>query len=164
MIGTCEFQHAMDGYWSIHTTGNGKQAHLSHLKTDNLGEGTLLRGDFSVVHAQNAGTTVITTVGLDPFVTELGLVLAESNAGNFALVVLVSKSSEGTPSTSNVQQAIVGLEVELLANYGQLVILELLKAFLFFDIQNNTRGINHAGAEEPLVEVIASCAWAQTPG
>ena len=77
--------------------------HLSHLETNDLREGTLLRRNFSVVHAENAGTTGITVVGPDPFVTELGLILAESNTSNFAVVVLVSESGKGTPSTSNVE-------------------------------------------------------------
>lgn len=136
--------------------GNGAHTHLSHLETNNLGEGALLRGNFSVVHAKNAGAVWITTVGLDPLVTELGLILAKSNTGNFAVVVLVSESSKGTPPTSNVEQAIVGLEVEFLANHGQLIVLELLKGFLLFDVQNDTGGIDHAGTKEPFVEVITS--------
>ena len=137
-------------------TRNGAYIHLSHLETNDLGEGTLLRGDFSVIHAKNAGTVGVTTIGLDPLVTELGLILAKSNASNFAAVVLVSESGKSTPSAPNVEQAIVGLEVEFLANHGQLVVLELLKAFLLLDVQNDTRGIDHAGTEEPFVEVIAS--------
>lgn len=108
--------------------------HLSHLKTNDLGEGTLLRGDFSVVHAKNAGTGGITIIGPDPLVAELGLVLAESNTSNFAAVVFMSESSKGPPSASNIEQAIVGLEIEFFTNHGQLIILELLKAFLFFDV------------------------------
>ena len=136
-------------------TRNDAYTHLSHLETNDLGEGTLLRGDFSVIHAKYSGTAGVTVIGPDPIVAELGLILAESNASNFASVVLVSESSESTPPTSNVEQAIVGLEVEFLANHGQLVVLELLKAFLLLDVQNDTRSIDHAGTEEPLVEIIA---------
>jgi len=135
---------------------NGVYNHLGHLKTNDLGEGTLLGGNFSVVHTQNAGTGGITTIGLNPVVTEFCLVLAESNTSNFAVVVLMSESGKGTPSTSDVEQAIFGLEVEFLANHGQLVVLELFKAFLLFDVQNDARGIDHAGTKEPFVEVIAS--------
>jgi hypothetical protein len=135
---------------------NGVYNHLGHLETNDLGEGTLLGGNFSVVHTMNAGTGGITTIGLNPLVTELGLILAESDTSNFAVVVLVSKSGKGTPSTSNVEQAIFRLKVEFLTNHGQLVVLELLKAFLSFDVQNDARSIDHAGTEEPFVEVIAS--------
>ena len=135
---------------------NGACFYLSHLKTNNLGEGTLLRGDFSVVHAKNTGTVGITAINLNPLVTELGLILAESNAGNFAVVVLVSESSKGTPSTSNVEQAVFGLEIKFITNHSQFIVLELLEAFLSFDVQNNTGGIDHAGTKEPFVEVVTS--------
>ena len=135
---------------------NSVYSHLCHLETNNLGEGTLLRGYFSVVHTLNAGTGGIAAIGLDPLVTELGLVLAESNTSDITVVVFMGESSKGAPSTSNVEQTIVGLEVEFLANHGQLVVLELLEAFLLFNVQNDARGIDHAGTKEPFVEVIAS--------
>ena len=135
---------------------NGVYNHLGHLETNDLGEGTFLRGNFSVVHTKDAGTGGITAISLDPLVTELGLILAKSNTSNFAVVVLMSESGKGTPSTSNVEQAIVGLEVEFLANHGQLVVLELFEGFLLFDVQNDARSIDHAGTKEPFVEVIAS--------
>ena len=130
--------------------------YLSHFETNDLGERTLLRGDFAIVHTKNAGTAGITTVGLDPIVTELGLVLAESDASDFAAVVPVSESGKGTPSTSNVEQTIVWLEVEFLTDHGKLVILELLKAFLLLDVQNNAGSVDHARTKEPSVEVVAS--------
>lgn len=130
--------------------------HLGHLETNDLGEGTFLRGDFSVVHAKDAGAGGITTIILNPFITELGLILSEGDTSNFTAIVLVCKSSEGAPSTSDIEQAIVGLEVEFLANDGQLVILELLEALFFFDIQNDARGINHARTKEPFVKVVTT--------
>lgn len=115
-----------------------------------------MRGDFSVVHTVNAGAVGVTIVSFDPLVAELCLVLAESDTSNFAAIVLVSESSKGTPSAANVEQAIVGVEVEFLANHGQLVVLELFKAFLLFDVQNDTGGIDHTGTKEPFVEVVTS--------
>lgn len=135
---------------------NGVYNHLGHLETNDLGEGTLLRRNFSVVHTKNAGTGGITTIGLNSVVTELCLILAESDTSNFAVVVFMSESGKGTPSTSDVEQAIFRLEVEFLANHGQLVILELFKAFLLFDVQNDARGVDHAGTKEPFVKVVAS--------
>lgn len=135
---------------------NGTHIHLGHLETNDLGEGALLRGNFSVVHAQNASAAGVTTVGPNSIVPELGLILAESDTSNFAVIVLVSESRKGTPSAPNVKQAIFGLEVEFLANYGQLVVLKLFEAFLLLDVQNDARGVNHAGTKEPFVEVITS--------
>ena len=112
--------------WSIQSTRKGAYTYLCHLETDNLSERTLLRGDFTIVHAKNAGTAGITTVDPDPLVAKLGLILAEGDASNFAAVVLVCEGSKGTPSTSDVEQAIVRLEVKFLADYGELVVLELL--------------------------------------
>jgi len=63
-------------------------------------------------------------------ITEL---LVGGGANN--LVVLVSESGEGAPSTSNVKQAMVGLDVNFLASHGQLIVLELLKAFLLPNVQ-----------------------------
>lgn len=146
----------LDITWSIRPKRIDAYIHLSHLETNDFVEGTFLRGDFSVVHAKDTSTVGITTIDPDPLVTKLGLILAESNTGDFAVVVLVSESGKGTPSTSDVEQAIFGLEVEFLANHGQLVVLELFKAFLLFDVQNDARGIDHAGTKEPFVEVVTS--------
>ena len=142
--------------WSINPTRKGAYTHLGHLETNDLGERTLLRGNFAVVHAQDAGTTWITTIDFDPLVTKLRLILAEGNARDFAAVVLVGESSKGTPSTSDVEQAVVRLEVKFLTDHGQLIVLELFEGFLFFDVRNDAGSIDHAGAKEPFVEVIAS--------
>jgi len=141
----------------VNSSGEGgAYTHLGHLETDDLGEGTFLRGNFSVVHAKNAGAAGVAAIGPNPLITELGLILAESDTSNFAVVVLMSEGSKSTPSASNVKQAIFRLEVEFLANHGQLVVLESLKVFLLFDVQNDARGVNHTGTEEPSVEIIAS--------
>ena len=142
--------------WSVRPKRIDAYIHLSHLETNDFVEGTFLRGDFSVVHAKDTSTVGITTVDPDPLVTKLGLILAESNTGDFAVVVLVSESGKGTPSTSNIEEAIIRLEIEFLADDGQFVVLELLKAFFLLDIQNNTGGIDHAMTKEPFVEVITS--------
>ena len=62
-------------------------------------------------------------LGLNPLVTELGLILAESNTRNFAALVLMGESRKDTLSTSNFEQAIVVLKVEFLVSHGQLVVL-----------------------------------------
>lgn len=84
------------------------------------------------------------------------------------------KRDEGTPSASDIEEVVFGLEVQLhrrrvrsatarrrdgthlLTNESQLVILELLKALLDVDIADDTRRVHHAGAEEPLIKVVAS--------
>lgn len=49
----------------------------------------------------------------DALVTKCRLVLGEGNTGDLAAVVLVCERSEGSPSTTDVEKVILGLEVEL---------------------------------------------------
>jgi hypothetical protein len=63
---------------------------------------------------------------------------------------------KGSPATANIEQLLALLELDLLADNGELVVLELLKGLLLVDIGDNARGVDHAWAQEPAVEVIAA--------
>ncbi len=43
----------------------------------------------------------------------------------------------------------VGVRTDLLADDGELVVLELLEGLFAGDVSDDTGGIDHAGAEEP---------------
>ena len=60
------------------------------------------------------------------------------------------------PATADVEKGITGLEADFLTDDCQFVILELFESLFFVDVTNKTGGIDHAGAEEPAVEVVAA--------
>lgn len=47
------------------------------------------------------------------FVTESSLFLGESDTSDLASVVLGSESGQGTPSTTDIKQVVLGFQVEL---------------------------------------------------
>ena len=53
-----------------------------------------------------------------------GLAVVEGDVQSVALVIPVNKRREGSPLVPNTEKVIVGLEVQLLANDGELDILE----------------------------------------
>ena len=44
----------------------------------------------------------------------------------------------------------------LLAHDCELVVLELFEGFLTSEVGDDTRGVNHAGTEEPFIEIVTS--------
>lgn len=101
--------------------------YLCHLQADNFGEGSGLTGDIPEIGAKNSGTVGVTTVGLDSVVAELCLLPCKCNTGDVAVVVLVSKGGESSPTTSNVEKTIFGLEVEFFTDDRELVVLQLFE-------------------------------------
>ena len=149
------------------------RTYLGHLERNNFSVGTLSAGGVACVGADNLGPLGVAAIVLDALVAESSLVLGKRDTGDTAAIVLVREGSEGTPAATNVEKVVFGLEIELrhvlvdtggrwgvtrlLADNGQLVVLELLKRLLPVDITNDTRRVNHARAKEPLVEIVSSC-------
>lgn len=103
------------------------------------------------VFAENPRSGGVDSIVFDALVTELSLVACESNAGRIAAIVLRSESDKGTPATPNVEVTITRLKAELLADGGQLVVLELLKRFLALEILDDAASIDHTRTEEPKI-------------
>jgi hypothetical protein len=66
------------------------------------------------------------------------------------------KLGKSSPSTANIEQLVARLETNLLADDSELVILELFEGLLLRGVRDDTRGVDHARAKEPPVEVITS--------
>ena len=150
-------------------------AYLSHLQADNLGVCALATGDVTCVAADDLGPLGVTTVVLDAVVSELSLRLCDGDTSDVALVVLVRERGQRTPAAADVENTIRGLEVELwmvlvkrgirnvgvidlLADDSKLVILKFLEGFLAGNVGDNTRGVNHTRAKEPMESVnISQC-------
>ena len=128
---------------------DGDLTYLGHFQRGNLVESTGTVLNLAEVFAENPRGSGIDAIIFDTLVTELSLVACESNAGSIAAVVLRSKSDKSAPATSNIEVTITGLKSELLADNGQLVVLELLKRFLALEILDDAASVNHARAEEP---------------
>ena len=87
---------------------------LSHLEGHDLGVRRATAWDVAVVEAEDARARRVAAVGRDAVVTELGLVLAEGDAGDVAAVVLVRKGRESAPTTTNIKQTVGRLEIQLM--------------------------------------------------
>lgn len=129
---------------------------LSHLEAGDLVVAALRDGNVTVVHAQNLALLLGDTNLAHGAVAPGGLVATKSDTGNLGAVVLAGETGEGAPAAANIQQSLVLLELNLLADNSQLVVLELLQSLLRVDVRDDTRGVDHARTEEPAVKVIAA--------
>jgi hypothetical protein len=129
---------------------------LGHLETSDLLVSTVNAGRIAVVTADNATLGLLNTGLTETVVTPGSLVATKSDTSNVSTVVGGSILGEGSPTTAEIEDLITGLDSNLLTDDSQLVILELFKSLLLVDITDNARGVNHAGTEEPSVEVITS--------
>lgn len=129
---------------------------LRHLETGNLLVAALGDGNVTVVHAQNLALLLGDANLAHGAVAPGGLVAAESDTGSAGAIVLAGEAGEGAPAAANIKQAVALLQTNLLADDGHLVVLELLEGLLPGDVGNDTRGVDHARAKEPAVEVITS--------
>lgn len=129
---------------------------LSHLETSDVLVSTLNTGSIAVVTAKNAALVLLNSSLAKTIVTPCGLVAAKSDTGNVSAVVGRGVLSKSSPAAAKIEDLVTGLNTNLLANNGQLVVLELLEGLLLVDITNNTGGVDHAWAKEPGVEVVTS--------
>ena len=106
-------------------------------------------GDLAVVHAQNARLVVAYAVILDTLVTESGLLPGEGDTSSVAAIVLCSKGSERAPAAADVEQAVLGLQVELRADESELVVLQFFERLSASEVLDDTRGVNHTRTQEP---------------
>lgn len=129
---------------------------LGHLETGNFVVTTLGNGDIAVVHAQNVALLLGNANLAHSGVAPSGLVASKSDTGSAGTIVLTGESSKSSPTTADVEEALALLEVDLLANDGHLVVLELLESLLLGNVGDDTRGVDHTRAQEPAVEVITA--------
>lgn len=127
-----------------------------HFETSDLLVATLGDGNVAVVHAQNLALLLGNAHLAHRVVAPGGLVATKSDTSSLGSVVDTSKAGEGTPATANIQKRLALLQTNLFAHDSQLVVLELLEAFLLVDVGDDARGVNHAGTQEPGVKVIAA--------
>lgn len=129
---------------------------LGHLKTSDLVVLALGDGSVAIVHAQDTALLLGNTELAETAVAPGSLVATESDTSNLSTVVGRSELGESAPTAAEIKHAVTGLETNLLADNGQLVVLQLLKGLFLVDVGDNTRSVDHARAEEPRVEVIAA--------
>lgn len=65
------------------------------------------------------------------------------------------KFRQCAPAAADVKKRIAGLETNFLTDNCQLVVLELFETLFFVNVADKTGSVDHAGTEEPTVEVIA---------
>ena len=85
-----------------------------------------------------------------------GLVAAKGHAGGAGVVVDAGVFGEGAPAAADVEQGVALLQADLLADYGELVVLKLLEGLLVVDVRDNPAGVDHAWTEEPAIEVVTA--------
>jgi len=129
---------------------------LGHFETGDLVVLALGNGSVAVVHAQDTALLLGDTELAETAVAPGSLVAAESDTGNLSTVVGRSELGESAPATAEVEHAITSLESNLLADNGQLVVLQFLKSLFLVDVGNDTRSVDHARTKEPGVEVVTA--------
>jgi hypothetical protein len=129
---------------------------LSHFETCDLMIAPIRNGNVAIVHAQNSALLLTDASLSKPVVTPCGLVTTKSDTRSLSTIVDTRELGQGTPPTANIQKALTFLQANLLAYDGKLIVLELFKSLLFVDIGDNARRVDHAGAKEPAVEIIAT--------
>lgn len=129
---------------------------LSHLKASNLLVATLNAGSITVVGADDAALRLLNASLTETVVTPSSLVTTKSDTSNVSTVVSRGVLGESAPATAKVEHLVARLDTNLLANDGQLVVLELLKGLLLVDVADDTGSVDHAGAKEPSVEVVTA--------
>lgn len=128
---------------------------FTHLQRHNLVELGASR-DLPVVAAQNPSLVRRNSILRDALRAKLGLVLAQSDAGSVDTVVLGGVCNEGSPTASDVEELVTGLESELFTDGRELVVLHLLEGLFDVRVADDAGGVDHAWAEEPFVEVVST--------
>lgn len=129
---------------------------LSHLKTGDLVVATRGDGNFAVIHAENVGLFSLNASLPETVVAPSSLVTTQRNTSDLCAIVYGGELCECAPSAANVEHFLARLQVDLLADNRHLVVLQLFQALFFVDIRDDARGVDHAGTEEPAVEVITT--------
>lgn len=129
---------------------------LSHLEAGNLVIASRGNRGVTVVHAQDVALLLIDANLAEGIVAPSSLVATQRDTSSLGAVVDTGKTSQSTPTAAKIEELLALLETNLLTNDSQLVVLELLETLLVIDVGNDTRGVNHAGAQEPGVKVITA--------
>lgn len=129
---------------------------LGHFETGDLVVLALGDGSVAVVHAEDTALLLGDTKAAETAVTPGSLVATESDTSDLSTVVGRSELGEGTPATAEVEHAVTSLKGNLLADDGEFVVLQLLEGLFLVDFRDDTRGVDHARAEEPRVEVVTA--------
>jgi hypothetical protein len=127
---------------------------LAHLELRDLVE--LLLGNVAVIHAQNVALLGGDTSSTESVSSVGSTLLGNGNTGDLGAVVDTGELGESTPATADIEHGLALLEIELFADDGHLVVLELLESFLLGRVRDNTAGVDHARAEEPAVVVVTA--------
>ena len=72
-------------------------------------------------------------------------VRARLTSGNITTIVLAGIGGQSTPSTTDIQQSVRGLEVELFAHERELVVLQLFQGLKLGRVRDDSRGVNPEG-------------------
>mmetsp|Transcript_7819 Transcript_7819/g.13803 ORF Transcript_7819/g.13803 Transcript_7819/m.13803 type:complete len:455 (-) Transcript_7819:75-1439(-) len=123
---------------------------LNHFKAGDYV--VLLLRDITVVHAQQVDLVLYTVDLLSLVVSPLNLLASEGNTGRVGSKVLCSVAHEGTPSASNIKVIISGLHARVAAYEVHLAVLCNLEGFVLG--LEDSRGVNHTGAEKVVVKVV----------
>lgn len=127
---------------------------FGHLQTGDLVVAALGDRDISIVHAQDVALFLRDTDLTHGVVAPSSLVTTKRDTSSLRTVVGTGEAGKGAPAAANIQESLALLEADLLAYNSQLVVLELLKALLGVDVGDDSRGVDHTGAQEPGIEIV----------
>lgn len=110
----------------------------------------------AVVHAEDAGLRLGDTGLAEAGVAPGCLVAAKGDACSMGAVVDRSEFGESTPAAADIEEGFTRFQGDFLADDAEFVVLELFEGFFLVDVGDYARGVDHAGAEEPAVEIVAA--------
>ena len=129
---------------------------LRHLETGDFLVASRNPGRIAVIGTNDTALRLINASFAKAVVTPGSLVTTESDTSDVGTIVNRRVFGERTPATAKVKDRITGLNTNLLTNNSHLVILQFFEGFFPVDVANQTGRVDHAGAQEPGVEVITS--------
>lgn len=129
---------------------------LSHLQTGDLVVAALRHWGVSVVHTQDVALFLGDADLAKGIVAPCSLVPSEGDTSSLGAVVDTGETGERAPAAAEIEKLLARLQADLLAHNSQLVVLQLLQSLFLVDVGDNTGSVDHAWAQEPGVEVIAT--------
>lgn len=129
---------------------------LGHLETGDLLVAAINPRSVTVVKAQDTALRILNTSIAKTLVTPSSLVTTQGDTGDLSTIVNRSILSQSTPATTEIKDSVTGLNTDLFANNSQLVVLKFLESLFLVGVADDTGSVDHAGAQEPSVEVITA--------
>lgn len=129
---------------------------LCHFQARDAFVAPLGHGNVTVVHAENVALGLGNSRLAKTVIPPGGLVSTQSDSSDVSTIIHTGIFGQRSPATADVEELVTRLHADLLANDGELVVLEFFEGFLPVDIRDDAGRVDHAGTQEPAVEIVTT--------